>query len=92
MKARFITAIGLALVLTSAAIALGTLTPTGGGQGPYLAATANYGVATAEASQCANTYCAEPGTTNTTCFKTTNVHCVIYTDGTCHTLKCPIQP
>jgi ABC-type sugar transport system substrate-binding protein len=67
MKARLSIAVALALVLTVAMIAVGTIAVAPKSSGPYVVATANYAVATAAAVPCPDTQCRFPGTTDTRC-------------------------
>ena len=78
----------LALFLTVALIAIGTVALTPKSSGPYVSATSNYAVATAEAVSCPDRQCVAPGTSLTACQISTGKRCSIGTDGFCHTSTC----
>lgn len=88
MKTRLGTALVLALFLTVAMIAVGTVTLAPKSSGPYVSATSNYAVATAEAVSCPNKECEAPGTSLTTCRIYQGKRCSIGADGFCHTTQC----
>jgi uncharacterized low-complexity protein len=90
MRTRLGLAVVLALVLTVSMISVGTMTAAPKASGPYVAATANYSVATAAAAgQCGNTVCLNPGTTDTRCKHNAGTECGVTVDtGECYNLLC----